>query len=546
MVNSIDRFIAVTVAGLYSGSWTLGLTVLLGGVNTVVFVRQSKAQQIPDKCVLPQEFVERKIELLEGVEPQNTPEILGLFQQPGGRPVERSLEPNLVPVDVSYFERGNENQIERYRLGPGDQIFIDIFVNGLRSTELSIPNAVIGPEGTTIIPLIGTVRLEGLFLREIEQEIRDRLNQYVKNPLVNVSLLAQRPVQVTVTGQVARPGFYPLGTPQLAIALSSAGGTRANADLRSVQLRRGLPDGRTLAAEIDLLTPLVSGLAPPDIRLEDRDIIFVPTQQTLPTQGPEREIVESYSLAAAPTPVEVTIVGAVVKPGFYTLPAGLGRVSAAILAAGGATLTADLRSVIVCRVTIDGQVIQDRVDLYSPLKEATALPNVALSNGDSVIVPQLSIQDQQDYDRVLVANSTLVNQQITIRILSNAGGAVGSVTLPNGSTFVDILNNVPLATAKLDEITLIRFDPQAGKAITRTLNGRQVLQGNPTDNILLQDEDVIVIDRNFSANLSYFLNSFTQPFRDILGFLLFFREISNSAEELFGPNNSSGGSGNRR
>lgn len=372
MVNSIDRFIAVTVAGLYSGSWTLGLTVLLGGVNTVVFVRQSKAQQIPDKCVLPQEFVERKIELLEGVEPQNTPEILGLFQQPGGRPVERSLEPNLVPVDVSYFERGNENQIERYRLGPGDQIFIDIFVNGLRSTELSIPNAVIGPEGTTIIPLIGTVRLEGLFLREIEQEIRDRLNQYVKNPLVNVSLLAQRPVQVTVTGQVARPGFYPLGTPQLAIALSSAGGTRANADLRSVQLRRGLPDGRTLAAEIDLLTPLVSGLAPPDIRLEDRDIIFVPTQQTLPTQGPEREIVESYSLAAAPTPVEVTIVGAVVKPGFYTLPAGLGRVSAAILAAGGATLTADLRSVIVCRVTIDGQVIQDRVDLYSPLKEATA------------------------------------------------------------------------------------------------------------------------------------------------------------------------------
>jgi polysaccharide export outer membrane protein len=46
--------------------------------------------------------------------------------------------------------------------------------------------------------------------------------------------------------------------------------------------------------------------------------------------------------------------------------------------------------------------------------------------------------------------------------------------------------------------------------------------------------------------LSYFLNSFTQPFRDILGFLLFFREISNSAEELFGPNNSSGGSGNRR
>lgn len=542
MVNSIHRLISLMVAGLYSGSWTLGLTVLLGGVNSVVFVRKSQAQTIPDRCVLPQEFVDRKIELLEQVEPQYVPEILRLFQQPGSRPVPRVLEPELIPVDISYFDRGNENQMERYRLGPGDQIFIDIFVNGLRSTELSIPNAVIGPEGSTILPLIGTVRLEGLLIREIEREIQTRLNQFVINPQVNVSLLAQRPVQVTVTGQVARPGFYPLGSAQLPIALSTAGGTRSNADLRSVQLRRNLPDGRTLAAEVDLLTPLLAGLAPPDIRLEDRDIIFVPTQQTLPTQGPEREIVESYSLAAAPTPVEITIVGSVVKPGFYTLPAGLGRVSAAILAAGGATLTADLRSVIVCRVTIDGQVIQDRVDLYSPLKEATALPNVALSNGDSVIVPQLSLQDLQDYDRVLVANSTLVNQQITVRILSNAGGAVGSVNLPNGSTFVDILNNVPLATAKLDEITLIRFDPQAGQAITRTLNGRQVLQGDPTDNVLLQDEDVIVIDRNLAANVSYFLNTFTQPFRDILGFLLFFREISNAAEDLFGPN----GGGNRR
>ncbi|MEB3283544.1 MAG: polysaccharide biosynthesis/export family protein [Lyngbya sp.] len=538
MVNSIHRLISVLVAGLYSGSWTLGLTVLITGVDSFVFVRQSQAQQIPDQCVLPQEFVDRKIELLEQVEPQSTPEILRLFQQPGSPPrqVERPLEPNLIPVDISYFERGNENQIERYRLGPGDQIFIDIFVNGLRSTELSIPNAIVGPEGTTIIPLIGTVRLEGLFLQDIEREIQTRLNQYVKNPQVNVSLLAQRPVQVTVTGQVARPGFYPLGTPQLAIALSTAGGTRSNADLRSVQLRRNLPDGRTLAAEIDLLTPLLAGLAPPDIRLEDRDIIYVPTQETLPTQGPERDIIESYSLAAAPTPVEVTIVGEVVKPGFYTLPAGLGRVSAAILAAGGATLTADLRSVIVCRVTIDGRVIQDVVDLYSPLEEATALPNVALSNGDSVIVPQLSAEDEGDYNRKLVANSTLVNQQITVRILSNAGGAVGSVNLPNGSTFVDILNNVPLATAKLDEITLIRFDPQQGRAITRTLNGKTVLQGDPSDNILLQDEDVIVIDRNFAADVSYFLNTFTQPFRDILGFLLFFREISNAAEELFGPN----------
>lgn len=515
----------------------LVFSLLMAAVDTSMSGRKTWAQpEIPQKCVLPQGFVDRKVEQLrqQAQTPQNVPEVLRLFQQPGNLPVDRS-EPTLIPVDISYFERSNENQVQRYRLGPGDQVFIDVFVNGQRSAELSLPNAVVGPEGTTVMPLIGTVRLEGLFLQDIEQEVRARLNQYVKNPTVNVSLLVQRPVQVTVTGQVARPGFYPLANAQMAVALTTAGGTKPDANLRAVQLRRTLPDGRIIAAEVDLLTPLIQGEVSPDIRLEDRDVVYVPTQEFLPAQGPERDIIESYSLAAAPTPVEVTIVGEVVKPGFYTLPAGFGRVSAAILAAGGATITADLRSVIVCRVTVDGRVIEDKVDLYTPLQEATGLPNVSLSNGDSVIIPQLPLQDPKDYDRRLVANSTLVSQLITVRILSNAGGAIGSVQLPNGSTFVDVLNNVPLQTANLNEIMLVRFDPEQGQAVTQTLNAKNVLRGNPEDNILLQDEDVIIIDRNFATNISYFLNSFTQPFRDILGFVLFFRELSDSAEDLFGP-----------
>lgn len=292
------------------------------------------APEIPDRCVLPADFVGRSLAQLrqDSQTNQPLPEVLRLFQQPGAPRIQR--EPNLVPVDVSYFEQANENQTERYRLGPGDQVFIDVFVNGQRSLELSIPQAVVGPEGVTFVPLIGTVRLEGLLLDQVAQDVRSRLNQFVKNPQVNVSLIAQRPVQVTVTGSVARPGFYPLAASQLPVALSTAGGTTPNADLRTVQLRRTLPDGRILAAEIDILTPLIQGIVPPDIRLEDRDVIFVPAQESQVSRGPEQDIIETYSLAAAPIPVQVTIVGEVVKPGFYVLPAGLGRVSSAILAAG--------------------------------------------------------------------------------------------------------------------------------------------------------------------------------------------------------------------
>jgi polysaccharide biosynthesis/export protein len=46
---------------------------------------------------------------------------------------------------------------------------------------------------------------------------------------------------------------------------------------------------------------------------------------------------------------------------------------------------------------------------------------------------------------------------------------------------------------------------------------------------------VIVIGRNLVGKITYALNVFTQPFRDVLGFLLFFRQLSDSATDLFGP-----------
>ncbi|NES73939.1 MAG: polysaccharide export protein, partial [Okeania sp. SIO2D1] len=51
----------------------------------------------------------------------------------------------------------------------------------------------------------------------------------------------------------------------------------------------------------------------------------------------------------------------------------------------------------------------------------------------------------------------------------------------------------------------------------------------------LQDNDVIVVGRTLIAKLTNALNVFTQPFRDVLGFLLFFDSLADSADNLFGP-----------
>jgi len=53
--------------------------------------------------------------------------------------------------------------------------------------------------------------------------------------------------------------------------------------------------------------------------------------------------------------------------------------------------------------------------------------------------------------------------------------------------------------------------------------------------IALQDNDVLVVDRNLLARVTYGLNVFTQPFRDVLGFLLFFDSLANAADSLFRP-----------
>ncbi len=314
-----------------------------------------------------------------------------------------------------------------YRLGAGDTVSVQV----QRFADLNF-QATIDQEGNITAPLLGKVPLQGLTIAQAQDRIRQGVNRFVIDPVVFVALTGQRPVLVTVTGEIARPGLYTL-----------------------------------------------------------------------------------------------------------TLP----RTSAALLLAGGATGQADLRSVQVKRLLTDGSVLEEKLDLVTPLQDGTALPDLKLQDGDVVVIPKLAEQDQ-NYDRTLMARSTLVKPQITIRLLSYASNGLGTLTLPNGSTFLDALTAAKPGpdNANLRRIALIRFDPIQKKAVSRDIDARSILSGNMNQNIALEDNDVIVIGRNLVGKITYALNTVTQPFRDVLGFLLFFRELRNGADSLFGP---TGGNGTR-
>jgi polysaccharide export outer membrane protein len=228
-----------------------------------------------------------------------------------------------------------------------------------------------------------------------------------------------------------------------------------------------------------------------------------------------------------PRPAQITLLGEVVKPGFYAFVSG-SPLTVALQAAGGSTQRADLRSVILRRSLADGSVIEEEVDLYTPLISGKALPDIRLQGGDTIVVPKLEVGKDRDYDQRLVARTTLPQQTIAVRIVApvpEGGTALRNVNLPNGSTFLDAIASLPAGDGllvRVEEIALMRFDPERGTVITQKLNTKKALNGDIAQNIPLQDEDVIIVSRTLIGKAFNFFNVLTRPIRDILGFRAFF------------------------
>ena len=350
------------------------------------------------------------------------------------------------------------------------------------------------------------------------------------------SLSAQVPVAISILGQVAQPGFYNVEVSErpVADALRTAGGANPAADLRRVQVRRLGRNGTVSEEIVDLYTPLTNNGQLPYLPLANGDVLFVPKLSLRDEENYDSALVGRSSLASQ-LPVQISVIGEVAQPGFQELPPSPRPLASSLLVAGGTTAQADLRSVRVRRSLEDGTISEEIVDLFTPLQTGAELPNLRLGDGDVVFVPKIIPGTDEDYDRLLVARSRLAQQQISIRILSYPGQNVSPVPLQSGSTFADILPVIPIGQADLRDIVLIRFDPVQGKAVSRKIDAKELLKGDISQDVPLQDNDVIIIGRNLATKITHSLSTFTQPFRDILGFLLFFDQLRDSANVLFGP-----------
>jgi polysaccharide export outer membrane protein len=162
-----------------------------------------------------------------------------------------------------------------YRVGAGDVLRIVVFQNPDLSLETRVTDA-----GLVSYPLLGSLRLGGLTITDIEKLIADGLRNgnFVRQPQVTVALLQVRGHQVSVLGQVNRPGRYPLETAdtRLTEVLAAAGGVAGSgADL---VVLTGVRDGKPIRLEIDLPTLFGEGSRDKDPVVLNGDTVWIDRQ----------------------------------------------------------------------------------------------------------------------------------------------------------------------------------------------------------------------------------------------------------------------------
>lgn len=223
-----------------------------------------------------------------------------------------------------------------YRLAAGDVVRISVYQN----PDLTLETRV-GEAGVVSFPLLGSVRLGGMTVTQAEKLVADglRSGNFVKQPQVSIQVVQVRGNQVSVLGQVNRPGRYPIEVANMRLSdlLALAGGIGSSgADTLTLV---GTRDGKPIRKAIDIPGLFRSDSGQEDVFVQNGDVIFV-----------ER----------APM---VYIYGEVQRPGALRLERDM-SVMQALAAGGGLNLRGTEKGLRVHRRDAEGklQVIQPKMD----------------------------------------------------------------------------------------------------------------------------------------------------------------------------------------
>lgn len=243
-----------------------------------------------------------------------------------------------------------------YRLGPGDEIIIDIW--GVNEVSL---RQEITPEGVIMVSQVGPIYLSGLTIEEASTKIKEMLASKYSSvsgdepeSQISVTLGKARTILINVMGEVTAPGTYRLSSFSTVFhALYRAGGVSDIGTLRNIKVVRNNME----IATIDAYKIIMSGQMNDDIRLQEGDVILV-----------------------SPFELLVNIQGKIKRPMFYEMKHGE-SLSQLINFSGGFTGDAYKDEVrLVRRTGKEKQIYSVTENNYSGWQVA---------DGDSIIVSEI-------------------------------------------------------------------------------------------------------------------------------------------------------------
>lgn len=459
----------------------------------------------------------------------------------------RPIVPPPPPPGSSLPPIGNSGSLTpeaAYTLGPGDRIALDIFGVPEFSKEYQVL-----VDGTLNLPIIRSVSIQGLTLQQAANVITQRYEPFINVPVVTVTVIVARPLNIGLAGEVTRPGSYKINPtregggvkfPTLMEMLQLAQGVTSAGDMRNVQIRRPRRGGPEQVTNVDLQDFLDTGNLRQDVTIRDGDTIFVPTASALNTQEVRQRASANFS-ADITKPIGVVIVGEVNRPGPYTVFAsdvrssnqqtelsfvsidqqqgavvGLPTITRALKIAGGITTEADIRRVQIRRRVRGGNEQTIMVNLWDLLQKGDTTQDILLQEGDSVIIPSAATVDLAEVSQV--ANSSFSPNAISINIVGEVIRPGALQVRPSTSLHQALLTagSFNQLRAKKDKVELLRLNPN-GTVSRRTIEVDFAQGLNPDNNPILRNDDVILVARSGFTRVADNINTFLQPVTGVAG-----------------------------
>jgi protein involved in polysaccharide export with SLBB domain len=193
-----------------------------------------------------------------------------------------------------------------YVVGPGDLLQVHLGGGVTRNWDV-----VVSPEGTLFVPSVGAIPVAGHSLLEVRKLVATRVGADYKGVAIDVSLTRPRVMLVNLVGQTRRQGALEVVATSRASEVLVDTLFDRHSSTRNIEIRRSTPQGQ-VRIPVDLTRFRLTGMPGRDPLLHDGDVLYVPVAKQ-----------------------NVSIEGAVGRPGFYELAPGDSLSTLLALAGGG-------------------------------------------------------------------------------------------------------------------------------------------------------------------------------------------------------------------